>query len=74
MKGKTAIMTILGIPLCRSDLSNYKCILCGDPDDGTLIVHRIDGNPRNISPDNLLSLHERCHRKIEMKLTKKMPS
>jgi len=53
---------------------NYICQECGEIGDSkrtidnqgeALDVHHIDGNQKNDNPENLITLHHKCHLKIE---------
>lgn len=46
----------------------YKCKTC--PECENLTVHHVDGNRYNNQMDNLITLCERCHRKIHTPLRK----
>jgi len=52
------------ITLKRSirERDHYICGLCGLPqEEEALSVHHIDYNKKNCNPDNLISLHRKCH-------------
>jgi len=43
---------------------HYICGICGLPQENeALCVHHIDYNKKNCNPENLISLHRRCHNK-----------
>lgn len=46
-------------------MDGWKCRTCGHPNDSdagyTLTVHHRDGDTTHCTPDNLVSLCQRCH-------------
>ena len=49
---------------------NYKCQLCGVPQEEcfrTLSIHHMDENKYNLNPENLISLCGQCHARVHTK-------